>query len=92
MEKCTEVAIEDLLLLNQALRSSHWQENEKIEQKLLLDHKTKSDELHRKEVLGEWFMYFYHKYFQNLNKVKNQILSLNKCYLGIKLYFWVLIN
>lgn len=62
MEKCTEEAIGDLLLLNQALRSSQWQENKKIEQKLLLDHKTKSDKLHRKKVLGKWFIWFYHKY------------------------------
>lgn len=53
MEKCTEEAIGDLLLLNQALRSSQWQEKEKIEQKILSDYKTKSDELHRKEVLGK---------------------------------------
>lgn len=58
MEKCTQEAIGDLLLLNQALRSSQWQEQEKIEQKLLTDYKTKSDELRRKEVLGKWFILF----------------------------------
>lgn len=58
MEKCTQEAIGDLLLLNQALKSSQWQEQEKIEQKLLTDYKTKSDELRRKEVLGMWFILF----------------------------------
>lgn len=60
MEKYTEEAIGDLLLLNQALRSSQWQEKESINQKLLSDLKTKSDELRRKEVLGKWFLLFYH--------------------------------